>query len=73
MSDNRFRPTVVQGIVVVGSVLVLSFFWNLLLEYLQRDKPDLQQSALTRMVPISLVTFVYATWFAIKQKKAKGG
>ena len=44
MSDNRFRPTVLQGIVVVGSVIVLSFLWNLLLVYLERDNPQLETS-----------------------------
>ena len=63
------KRTVLDAIVVVASVVILSFAWQLLLEYLKRDNPQLSTSFLTQLAPLFLVVTVYAAVRGRARKK----
>jgi len=66
------KRTVLDAIVVVASVVILSFAWQMLLEYLKRDNPQLSTSFHTQFAPLFLVVMVYAAVRGRARKKESG-
>jgi uncharacterized membrane protein len=66
------KRTVLDAIVVVASVVILSFAWQMLLEYLKRDNPQLSTSFFVQLAPFFLVVMVYAAVRGRARKEESG-
>ena len=49
-----------RAVIVFGVALVLTVPWNMFLEYLKQDNPQLSTSFIVRMVPMFLALVIYS-------------